>query len=139
MKESANTELSEILNQFPGMIFWTEDGGFQAFLDIKNVIDVTGYTASEINNLKYGWRSLIYSEDLHLHSKMLDEFEKNPNQNLLELEYRITRKDENIIHLSEKIQVIRDSDGNIIKRFGMITNVTNYKKELERRHLQFFG
>ncbi len=63
---------------------------------------------------------------------MLGEFEKSLDQNLLELEYRITRKDESIVHLSEKIQAIRDSDGKILKRFGLIMNVTNYKEELER-------
>ena len=57
---------------------------------------------------------------------------KIPIKIYLELDYRITRKDENIIHLSEKIQVIRDDDGNIIKRFGLITNITNYKEELEK-------
>ena len=132
MKESANTELSEILNQFPGMFFWMEDGGYPEFLHIENVIEVTGYRPSEINNLKDGWRSLIYDEDLHLYRKMLNEFEKSPDQNLLELEYRMTRKDESTIHLSEKIQVFRDSDGKILKRFGLISNVTSYKEELER-------
>lgn len=132
MKESTNTEFSEIINQFSGMLCWTENGDFPEFLHIENVVDLTGYTASEINKLKDGWRSLINDEDLHSYRKMLDEFEKNSNQNLLELEYRITRKDENIIHLSEKIQVIRDNDGNIIKRFGLMTNVTNYKEEFER-------
>ncbi len=132
MKESTNTEFDEILNQFSGMLCWTENGDFPEFLHVENVIDLTGYTASEINNLKDGWQSLIYGEDLHLHRKNLDNFEKSLDQNLLELEYRITRKDENIIHLSEKIQVIRDKDGNIIRRFGLITNITNYKVELEK-------
>jgi two-component system sensor histidine kinase/response regulator len=131
MKESTNTEFSEILNQFSGMLCWTENGDFPEYLHIENLIDLTGYTASEINNLKDGWRSLIYDEDLHLYRKMLDEFEKSSDQNLLELEYRITRKDKNIIHLSEKIQVIRDDDGNILKRFGLITNISNYKEEFE--------
>ncbi len=132
MKESTNTEFDEILNQFSGMLCWTENGDFPEFLHVENVIDLTGYTASEINNLKDGWQSLIYGEDLHLYRKNLDNFEKSLDQNLLELEYRITRKDENIIHLSEKIQVIRDKDGNIIRRFGLITNITNYKVELEK-------
>ncbi|MDH3267574.1 MAG: ATP-binding protein [Ignavibacteria bacterium] len=131
MKESANTELNEILNQFPGMILWTEDSGPPSFLDIENVIDVTGYTTSEINNLKDGWQTLIYTEDLLSYRKLLGEFEKSLDQNLLEFEYRITRKDDSIVHLSEKIQAIRDSDGKILKRFGLIMNVTNYKEELE--------
>jgi two-component system, sensor histidine kinase and response regulator len=131
MKESANTEFSEILNQFSGMLCWAENGDFPEYLHIEKVIDLTGYSAAEINNLKDGWRSLIYDEDLHLYRKMLDEFEKGSDQNLLELEYRIIKKDKNIIHLSEKIQVIRDDDGNILKRFGLITNISNYKEEFE--------
>ena len=130
MKESANTELGEILNQFSGLLLWTEDGGFPDFLYSENVVGVTGYTVSEIHNLKNGWRSLIYSDDLHSYRKRLAEFEKSPDQNLLELEYRINKKDESNIYLSEKIQVIRDNDGKILKRFGLIMNVTNYKEEV---------
>jgi signal transduction histidine kinase len=132
MKESTNTDFSEILNQFSGMLFWTEDGGFPDFLYTENVVDITGYTVSEINNLKNGWQSLIYSEDLHSYRKMLAEFEKSPDQNLLEFGYRISKKDESIVHLSEKIQVVRDNDGKILKRFGLIMNVTNYKDEVEK-------
>lgn len=131
MKESANTEPSEILNQFSGLLFWTEDDGLPEFLQVEYVTDLTGYSIPEINKLNDGWRSLIYSDDLQSYRKNLDEFEKNLNQNLAELDYRITKKDGNIIHLNEKIQVIRDDDGNIIKRFGLIMNVTNYKEEIE--------
>ena len=132
MKESTNTDFGEILNQFSGLICWTEDGNCSEYLHVENVVDLTGYTATEISNLKDGWRSLIYNEDLHLYRKNLDEFEKSSDQNLLELEYRITTKDESILYLSENIQVIRDNDGNIIRRFGLITNITNYKEELEK-------
>ncbi|HEY6436461.1 MAG TPA: ATP-binding protein [Ignavibacteriaceae bacterium] len=131
MKESANTEPSEILNQFSGLLIWTEEDGLPEFLQVENVIDLTGYSISEINKLNDGWRSLIYSDDLHSYRKNLDEFGISSDQNLVQLDYRITKKDGNIIHLFEKIQVIRDEDGNIIKRFGLIMNVSSYKEEIE--------
>ena len=40
MKESTNTEFSEILNQFSGMLCWAENGDFPEYLHIEKVIDL---------------------------------------------------------------------------------------------------
>jgi len=130
MKENANIEQNEIINQFPGLYFWSEDGDDSTCLYSENITNLTGFTASEIEKLKNGWRSLIHEEDLHHFKKLLDEFEKSSDKEFLELEYRIIKKDESIVHLSEKIQVLRNDDGSILKRSGMILDVTNYKAEI---------
>ena len=52
------------------------------------------------------------------------------DKDLLELEYRIIKKNESVVHLSEKIQMLRNDDGSILKRSGMILDVTNYKEEI---------
>ncbi len=131
MKENTNIEQGEILNQFPGLYFWMEDGEIPSFLYPENITQLTGYTASEFRKLENGWRSLIHKEDLHLYLKLLDELEKSPEKDILELEYRILKKDDTLVHISEKIQVIRNDDGSIIKRSGVIIDVTDYKTEIE--------
>ena len=131
MKETLITDLYDIINQFPGMIFWTQEGNVQSFLQIQNVEDITGYTAFDIQKFENSWQSLILNEDLNNYIKKLGEFEDNVERDLLIIEYRINRKDGTPAHFSEKIQVIRDSEGRIVKRTGMITDVTDYKTEVE--------
>lgn len=130
MKENTNIEQSEILNQFPGLYFWSEDGDDSPILFSENIAELTGFTASEIEKLKNGWQSLIHEEDLHHYKKLFDEFEKISDKEFLELEYRIIKKNQSIVHLSEKIQMLRNDDGSILKRWGMILDVTNYKEEI---------
>jgi len=131
MKENTNIEQDEILNQFPGLYFWTEDGEFPSFLYPENITQLTGYTASEFRKLENGWRSVIHKEDIHLYLKLLDELEKNLEKDILTLEYRIVKKDDSVVHLSEKIQVIRNDMGNIVKRSGVVIDVTDYKNEIQ--------
>jgi len=131
MKESYSTELGEIISNFPGMIFWVQDGEVPSFLHLESVNEVTGYSVSEIQILKNGWQSLIFNEDFSYYRKKLDEFDSNPQKDYLEIEYRINRKDGKIIYLAEKIQALRDNDGKIIKRSGVVLDITNYKNELE--------
>lgn len=132
MKEFTITEFGDILTHFPGMIFWTQEGDILSFLHIENVAEVTGYSASEILKLKDGWQSIIYDEDVSYYRKKIYEFERSVDRELLELEYRINKKDGSIAYLSEKIQVFRDDNGNNLKRSGLVLDLTFHKAELER-------
>jgi signal transduction histidine kinase len=132
MNEILFTELSEIINQFPGVIFWTQEENIKSFLQIQNVEEITGYSITDIQNFKNGWQSLILNEDLHFYNKRIGEFEDDPERDLLVIEYRIIRRDGTPVYLSEKIQVFRDGEGRIVKRVGMIINVSDYKTEVEK-------
>ena len=131
MKELYSTELGEITNNFPGMIFWVQDGDVPSFLHNDSVIDVTGYSISEILKFNNGWQSLIFEDDLPYYRKKIDEFDQNPQKDFLEIEYRINKKDGKTIYLAEKIQALRDNEGRTIKRSGVLTDITNFKNELE--------
>ena len=131
MKELYSTELGEITNNFPGMIFWVQDGDVPSFLYNDSVIDVTGYSISEILKFNNGWQSLIFEDDLPYYRKKIDEFDQNPQKDFLEIEYRINKKDGKTIYLAEKIQALRDNEGRTIKRSGVLTDITNFKNELE--------
>lgn len=131
MKKSTNTGIDEVLDNFTGLFFWTSDADNTNIRHSKNVVSVTGFTNAEIEKLEKGWLSLILKEDLPVYRKKLDEFEKNPTGELTKLDYRIVKKDGSIVQLSERIRVIRNKDGNILSRFGLIIDITDYMEEIE--------
>ena len=131
MKKSTNLNIDEVLDNFSGMFFWKGDLEISSIKYSKNVVSVTGFTSVEIEKQKNGWLSLILKEDLLLYRKKLDEFEKNPDRELIRQDYRITKKDGSIVQLSERIRVIRGNDGNILHRFGLIIDISDYMEEIE--------
>jgi two-component system, sensor histidine kinase and response regulator len=131
MKKSTNPNIDEVLDNFSGMFFWKGDFDISSIKYSKNVLSVTGFTSAEIEKHKNGYQSIILKEDLPLYRKKLDEFEKNPNLEIIKLDYRITKKDGSIVQLSEKIKIIRSKDGNILSRFGFIIDTSDYMEEIE--------
>jgi len=131
MKKSTNPNIDEVLDNFSGMFFWKGDFDISSIKYSKNVLSVTGFTSAEIEKHKNGYQSIILKEDLPLYRKKLDEFEKNPNLEIIKLDYRITKKDGSIVQLSEKIRVIRSKEGNILSRFGIIIDTSDYMEEIE--------
>jgi PAS domain S-box-containing protein len=131
MKKSTNLNIDEVLDNFSGMFFWKWHLDISSIKYSKNVLNVTGFTSVEIEKQKNGWLSLILKEDLLLYRKKLDEFEKNPDRELIRQDYRITKKDGSIVQLSERIRVIRGNDGNILHRFGLIIDISDYMEEIE--------
>lgn len=131
MKKSTDPNIDEFLDNFSGIFFWRADSDISSVKYSNNVSIVTGYTSSEIEKHKNGWLSLIIKEDLPSYRKKLDEFEKNPDSETIKLDYGIAKKDGSIVQLSEKIKVIRGSDGKILGRFGMIIDITDYSAVIE--------
>ena len=131
MKKSTNLNIDEFLDNFSGIFFWRADSDISSIKYSNNVSFVTGYTSSEIEKHENGWLSLIIKEDLPSYRKKLDEFEKNPDLEIIKLDYRIAKKDGSIVQLSERIRVLRGSDGNILNRFGLIFDITDYAEVIE--------
>ena len=131
MKKSTNLNIDEFLDNFSGIFFWRADSDISSIKYSNNVSFVTGYTSSEIEKHENGWLSLIIKEDLPSYRKKLDEFEKNPDLEIVKLDYRIAKKDGSIVQLSERIRVLRGSDGNILNRFGLIFDITDYAEVIE--------
>ena len=139
MKKSTDPNIDEFLDNFSGIFFWRTDSDISSIKYSNNVSIVTGYTGSEIGKYENGWLSLIIKEDLPSYRKKLDEYEKNPDSEIIKLDYGIAKKDGSIVQLSERIRVIRGSDGNILNRFGLIINITDYAeviKELKAKNEQ---
>ncbi len=130
LKKSDNPGLDEVLNHFHEMFYWSEDNSSSSVIYSENLVSVTGYSSSELVN-QGGWLSLILEDDLPSYRKALDILELNAKTDLITLMYRITRKDGNIIHLSERIKVVFEDAGKIIARFGLVSNITGYAQVVE--------
>ncbi|MEJ2104470.1 MAG: PAS domain-containing sensor histidine kinase [Ignavibacteriaceae bacterium] len=137
MKESTKRDFDKVINNFDGIFFWTKETGNSSTHYSDSVTSVTGFSDQEIKKLKNHWSSLILKDDFKYYQKRLEDFENNPRQDFIRLDYRITKKDGNVVSLSEKIKVKRKSDGKITKRFGLVEDVTEFHREvnhLKRRN-----
>jgi signal transduction histidine kinase len=134
MNQPLNFSLDEAVNSVSGMFLWHEesDDTKTEIYFSDNVLGVTGYSAAEINDLERGWQSLILKDDLPEYRKKLDEFEKETEEGCLKLEYRITKKGKEIITVSERINVFRDYSGKANRKFGLITDISEYSSEIKK-------
>ncbi|MBP1683724.1 MAG: sensor hybrid histidine kinase [Ignavibacteriaceae bacterium] len=131
MKKSTNPNIDEVLDNFSEMFFWNSDLDISSVKYSKNVVSVTGFTSAEIEKHENGWLSLIIQEDLPLYRRNLDEFEKDPDRETIKLNYKIAKKNGSIVQLSERIRVTRDSTSNILSRFGLVIDISDYVEEVE--------
>jgi two-component system, sensor histidine kinase and response regulator len=131
MRKSTNPHIDELLDNFSEMFFWNSDTDIYSIKYSKNVVNVTGFTSDEIEKHENRWLSLIIKEDLPLYRKNLDEFKKNPDREIIKLDYRIAKKDGSIVQLSERLRVTRDKTGNILSRFGLVIDISDYVEEVE--------
>lgn len=131
MKKSNNLSFNEIINYFGGIFFWTSGSDKSQIEYSENIISVTGFSDSEIKKLKDAWLSLILQEDIEDYKKKLDAFEKDPERDFINIDYRIARKEGTVVHLSERIKLIRGSDGKVVRRLGMVLDATDYLGEFE--------
>ena len=131
MKKSNNLSFNEIINDFGGIFFWTSGSDKSQLEYSENIISVTGFSDSEIKKLKDAWLSLILQEDIEDYKNKLDAFEKDLERDFINIDYRIARKEGTVVHLSERIKLIRGSDGKVVRRLGMVLDATDYLGEFE--------
>ena len=113
---------AKVINNFSGIFFWTVDSPNSDAHYSENILSVTGFNNTEILKLENAWSYLILKDDIAEYKKKLADFEKGNKKDYFELNYRITRKDGEIVFVNEKIKVIRKSDGKIKKKFGIVSD-----------------
>jgi signal transduction histidine kinase len=121
----------KVLNSFDGILFWTEDTKKSSVQYSENILALTGYCGSDIQQKKNGWLDIIYEEDLINYQERLAEFEKDRGRDSISLNYRITKKNGEVILVSERIKVNRKADGKIKTKFGFVQDVSNLRQEIE--------
>jgi len=131
MKKSNFLSFDEVINNLGVIFFWSSEFDKSQIQYTETITSVTGFSGSEIIKLKDGWLSLILMEDLEEYARKLDAFEKNPSRDFINLHYRIIRKEGTIVHLFERIKLIREPNGAIVKRLGMVLDATDLLEEFE--------
>jgi len=123
-----------------GNVFYcieSRNGSFDSFIS-ENVEKITGFTAAEIQNLPESHYSLIFIDDQDLIKKKLAEFESDKKLHTLELTYRISKKNGEIIWLREFLTIDRDPTDqsiNSIKRIVLnINEIKNSEMELKKKN-----
>jgi PAS domain S-box-containing protein len=129
-KKNVSFSLDDIQNHFNELFFWFKDSGESSVIYSEHLLAVTGFSSNELNE-RGGWFSLILQEDLTSYRKAIDRWLLDPEDDILKLNYRIRRKDGRVVHLSEKIKLIRSEDGKVISKIGLISDISDYKDLIE--------
>lgn len=131
MKKTEKNIIGRIVDLFKDEYFWYEDRKNKK-ADIfytDNVVEVTGYTKEELNAMPGKGKDIIYSEDLQELKQQVSDFKKAPDNNFLEIECRIMRKDKKNVWVKEIIFVNRNEEGKITESFGKVYNISSYKEK----------
>ncbi|MGE5431905.1 MAG: PAS domain S-box protein [Syntrophomonadaceae bacterium] len=97
----------------------------------SSIEKVTGYSQEEFLSDSKLWFKLIYPDDLNTVNKKLKNLLKDPARQSDEIEFRIINKSGNITWVRNKINIKRDSSGRPVSIFGLVSNISLYKKASE--------
>lgn len=100
-----------------------------------NVLGITGHDKKEFLSGKIKWQSMILREDLINISKTWKDLATKPGQ-ALEREYRIKKKNGEIIWIEDLVKNLKDEKGKIKYVQGALYDITERKK-LDKAKSQF--
>jgi len=131
MQKTEKNIISKFVHLFKDEYFWYENNKNEKaeVFYTDNVAEITGYSKEELNTMPGKGKDIIYSEDLQALKKLLNEFKDDLNNNWLEIEFRIMRKDKQIVWVNEIIFVNRNKEGKIEESFGRVYNISAYKEK----------
>jgi len=92
---------------------------------------ITGFTQTEFLSDHRLFLKIIHPDDFHDMKKRLAFLWKSDMQLASEFEIRIINKSGNIVWVRNKINVTRDSDGKILKLYGLVSDITFNKRAEE--------
>ena len=87
--------------------------------------DLKEYIAHSLfeQKLTNKYLAIIYGEDLQKLKQQVSDFKKATDNNCLEIEFRIMRKDKKNVWVKEIIFVTRNKEGKITESFGKVNNI----------------
>jgi len=131
MQKAEKNIIGKFVDLFKDEYFWYEDRKNKKakIFYTDNIVEVTGYTKEELNAMPGKGKDIIYSEDLQELKKQVNEFKNDPNNNFLEVQFRIMRKDKKNVWVKEVIFVNRNGEGEIIESYGKVYNISSYKEK----------
>jgi signal transduction histidine kinase len=131
MQKAEKNIIGKFVDLFKDEYFWYEDRKNKKaeIFYTANIVEVTGYTKEELNAMPGKGKDIIYSEDLQELKKQVNEFKNDSNNNFLEIQFRIMRKDKKNVWVKEVIFVNRNEKGEIIESYGKVINISSYKEK----------
>ena len=131
MEKNKKNIITQFVDLFKDEYFWYENKKNEKaeIFYTDNVVEVTGYTKEELNAMPGKGKDIIYGEDLQELKPQVTDFKNGADNNCLEIEFRIMRKDKKNVWVKEVIFVKRNDDGEIIESFGKVYNISSYKEK----------
>jgi PAS domain S-box-containing protein len=120
-----------LINNIPNIVFKGYPNGTIDFFDDKIEV-VTGYAKEDFLTRKLRWTDLIVEEDLVAGRDKFVATLKGDQQSLRE--YRIKKKDGNVVWLQASSQVVKGLDGNIDFISGAFLDISKRKQAEEALH-----
>lgn len=128
--EERYRSITENLEDF----FWTAEkfkGQLKTTFYSAAVEKMIGYTQTELLMDSKLFLKLIYPDDFAEVKKDLKNFYQNYYKRSTELVFRILHKHGNIVWVRNKLTAIRDRKGEIIKMYGLVSDISSQKKAEE--------
>ena len=119
-----------LVQNLPAVVFRGYADWRVEFFDEK-VEELTGYTKEEFNAGRLKWSDLMFAEDLPRAREVLRRALKT--NKLYTREYRITKKEGEVIWIQVRGQIICNQDGAIEQVSGVFFDITDRKKAEEER------
>ena len=98
----------------------------------KNISSVIGYTSEEIKSFNEKRLAITFNEDIARIREALNEFLTDSSSNVINLFYRLERKENTFISVMEKIYAERDEKGEVTNLYGIVSDITEIKEAEDR-------
>lgn len=130
ISEERYRSITENINEF----IWVaerNEGKLTTVLYTAAAHKITSYCADEFLNNPKLWYKIIHPNDTQLVISKLKKLYRDPVRLADEIEYRIINNVGDIIWIKNKITVVRDKIGEIVKLFGLVSDISLSKKNEE--------
>ncbi len=127
----------ELFLNYSNNFVWTaerKNGRYRRIYYTPNVEKIIGYAPQELIETDLLWFRIIHPNDRKKVVGKLNEALKNKKIDFTEFEYRAVKKNHSLIWLAEKIQILRDANGEVVKLIGSVADITKTKEEEEKIH-----
>lgn len=101
---------------------------FKPTLFTEGIKKITGYSQSDFLSDPRLMFKIILPDDIHQVKLKLKEILQSKTKNSAEFEFRILNKFGNIVWVRNKINLIRDENGKVIRLYGIVNDITSRKK-----------
>ena len=123
-----------LVEQLPAITFLDNADASETFYISPQTRDVLGYSPEELWTMEQ-WHRAVHSDDREDYAKSLRDAVGRDAP--FEHVHRMVRRDGTVIWVRERDQVIRDSDGRVIQRHGIVVDATvEVESELQLRRAE---